>query len=254
MKNPRSRKLIFVCAMACALFFALSLRSNAAVEASAQEQHDAKSAKEQKQADIKHELAEESKEAAPHEEADEHAKYKYSAVVRSLAAKTGLSPVAAYWVSILVNFAIVAGAIGLLLRKKAPGFFRDRTSAIQRGIEEARRASEEAQRRLTEIEGRLARLDSEIAGIEANTEAQAKDEEARQRTALEEERKNIVRSAEQEIARAASNARRDLKVYTTELAVGLAEKKLKIDAATDAEILREFAEQLNNNGASGRNS
>src|SRR5262249_1755172 len=250
----RARSLLLVWAMACALFFALSLRSNAVAEAPAQPQHDAKSAEEQKQSDVKHEVAEESNEAAPHEEHDEHAKYKYSASVRYLAAKTGMSVQAAYWVSILLNFAIIAGALGFLIRKKAPGLFRDRTSAIQKGIEEARKASEDAQRRLADIEGRLAGLDSEIAGIQSNAEVQAKDEEARLHGAVEEERKHIVRSAEQEIARAASNARRDLKIYTAELAVGLAEKRIKVDAASDAEILREFAEQLNSNGAPGRNS
>jgi F-type H+-transporting ATPase subunit b len=250
----RLQNLFFVSAMACILFLALSLRLSGAVEASAQ-QHDAKSAEEQKQPDVKHQLAEESSEAAPHEEHDEHAKYKYSASVRYLAAKTGMSTEAAYWSSLLLNFAIVAGAIGFLVGKKAPGFFRNRTSAIQKGIEEARRASEDARRRLNDIEGRLARLDSEIAGIESNAETQAKDEEARLRAAVEEERKKIVRSAEQEIARAASNARRDLKNYTTELAVDLAEKKIKIDAATDAEILRDFVDQLETgNGTSRRNS
>ena len=250
----RSRDLLLVLAIVGTLFFVLSLRSSAATEAPAQPQHEAKSAEPKKQPDIKQELAEESNEAAAHEEQDEHAKYKYSPAIRYLAAKTGLSPVAAYWISILLDFAIVAGAIAFLVHKKAPGFFRGRTSAIQKGIEEARRASEDARRRLSDIEGRLARLDSEIAGIESNAEAQAKDEEARLRAAVEEERKNIVRSAEQEIARAASNARRDLKIYTAELAVRLAEQKIKVDAATDAEILREFVDQLETNGTSRRNS
>lgn len=244
-----SAKLLVMSVMTCAVFLAFT-PVHAAPENSAQEQHDAKS-EEQK---LPEGLEEGLNEAAPHEEHDEHAKYKYSAAVRYLAAKTGMSVPAAYWTSVLLNFLIVAGAIGFLVRKKAPGFFRDRTSAIQKGIEEARRASEDAHRRLTDIEGRLARLDSEIAGIEANAEAQAKEEEARLRAAVEEERKNIVRSAEQEIARTASNARRDLRIYTTELAIGLAEKKIKVDAATDAEILREFVDQLETDGTSRRNS
>jgi F-type H+-transporting ATPase subunit b len=250
------RTLVLVGTAACALFFTTTTRLHAAVGTSAESQHDAAvTGEEQKRPDTEHQLEEASKEAAEHaEEPDEHAKYKYSASVRYLAAKTGMSVEAAYWTSILLNFAIIAGAIGFLVRKKAPGLFRDRTSAIQKGIEEARQASEAAHRRLADIEGRLARLDSEISGIESNAEAQAKDEEERLRAAVEDEGKHIVRSAEQEIARAATNARRDLKIYTAELAVGLAEKKIKVDAATDAEILREFAEQLDSDSASRRTS
>ena len=249
-----ARLLILVLAMLGGPLVAPLAR--AAATAPEDVQHDTKAASEQqKRPDIAQQLAETSNEAAGRgEEHDEHAQYKYSASVRYLAAKTGMSVEAAYWTSLLLNFAIIFGAIGFLVRKKAPGLFRDRTSAIQKGMEEARRASEDAQRRLSEIEGRLARLDSEIAGIESNAEAQARDEEARLRAAVEQERKNIVRSAEQEIARAASNARRELKIYTTELAVGLAEKKIKVDAATDAEILREFVDQLEADGGSRRNS
>ena len=187
--------------------------------------------------------------AAGHaEEHDAHAQFKYSASVRKLAEMTGMSVNAAYWVSVLLNFAVVAVALGYLARKYMPGAFRSRTAAIQKGLEEARRTSEEARRRLSEIEGRLARIDSEIAGLEANAEMQGREEEARLRAAVEEERQKIVRAAEQEISRISNNARRELKVYTTELAVSLAEKKLNIDAVTDAEIVREFVEQLPSDG------
>jgi F-type H+-transporting ATPase subunit b len=188
--------------------------------------------------------------AAGHaEEHDPHAPFKYSASVRKLAEMTGMSVNAAYWVSVIFNFLIVAGAIGYFLRKKMPGAFRSRTSAIQKGLEEARRTSEEARRRLSEIEGRLARIDTEIGGLESNAEMQAREEEARLRSVVEEERKKIVHAAEQEIARVSNNARRELKIYTTELAISLAEKQMKVDSATDAEIVREFVEQLPSDGS-----
>lgn len=186
------------------------------------------------------------------EEHDAHAQFKYSSSVRYLAEKMGISVDAAYWASVLLNFAVIAGAIGYFARKKMPGAFRARTSAIQKGLEEARRASEDARRRLGEIEGRLARIDSEIAGLESNAEMQGREEEIRLRAAVEEERQKIVRSAEQEITRVTNNARRDLKNYTSKLAVSLAEKQMKVDAATDMEIVRDFVEQLDSNGAARR--
>jgi len=200
-------------------------------------------------------LAETSNEAAGHGEAhDPHAQFKYSSSVKFLARKTGLSPDTIYWISVVLNFAIVAGAIAIVWKKKMPGAFRNRTSAIQKGLEEARRASEEARRRLGDIESRLSRLDAEIAGIESNAELQARQEEARLRAAVEEERQKILHSAEQEIARAANNARRELTAYAAELSVNLAEKKIKVDAATDAEILRDFVDQLGTDGARRRSS
>jgi F-type H+-transporting ATPase subunit b len=198
--------------------------------------------------------------AAGHgEEHDPHAEFKHSAMVRKLADKVGMSVESFYWLSVGLNFAVLAWFLFRLTKKGLPNFFppfrsvfKDRTSAIQKGLEEARRSSEEARRRLSEIEGRLARIDSEIAGLEANAEMQGREEEARLEAAVEEERQKIVRAAEQEIARVSNNARRELKVFTTELAISLAEKKMNIDADTDAEIVREFVEQLPSDGSPRR--
>ena len=54
--------------------------------------------------------------------------------------------------------------------------------------------------------------------------------------------------AEQEIASAAGSARRELRNYAAELAVSLAEKKIKVDSATDRELVRDFVGQLGRNG------
>jgi F-type H+-transporting ATPase subunit b len=208
------------------------------------------------------ELAEVSNEAAGREPTrDEHAQFKYSAMVRGLAQKTGLSVEAAYWLSIALNFIFLGLVLRLIVKKGIPTIFppfpaiaKDRTSTIQKGLEEARRASEDAQRRLNDIENRLSHLDSEIAGIRSNAESQAAEEEVRLRAAVEEERQKILRSAEQEISSAAGNARRELTAYAAELSIGLAEKRIKLDAATDAEILRDFVEQLSSDGNERRRS
>jgi len=151
-----------------------------------------------------------------------------TAAVRYIASKTGLSINQAYWLCVGLNFAIVFFAIAGLLKKKLPGAFKSRGAAIQKGIEEARKASEDARRRLAEVEGRLSRLDSDIAQMRREAEDNAKAEEQRILAAGEEERHRIVTSAEQEIAMAANAARRELKSYAAELAVDLAEKKIRV--------------------------
>ena len=91
------------------------------------------------------ELAKESREAAGE---DEQAQFKHSASVQMVAKLTGLSLDHAYWLCVVLNFAVVAGAVVYFSKKNLPGMFRNRTASIQKAMQEARKASEEANRRL----------------------------------------------------------------------------------------------------------
>ena len=139
-------------------------------------------------------------------------------------------------------------AIAGLMRKMLPGYFKGRTTTIQKGIEEARKMSEDARRRLAEVEGRLSRLDADIAEMRREADENAKAEEQRLLAAGEEERKRIVTSAEQEIELAANTARRELKAYVAELAVELAEKKIRVSNDTDEALVRAFTAQMGKDG------
>jgi len=182
---------------------------------------------------------------------DETAQFKRSASVRLISRMTGLSLDGAYWLAVAINFGIVLAVIVWASKKNLPAVFRNRTATIQKSLDEARRASEDANRRLSEIESRLGRLDQEIAQMRATAEKEAAAEEARIRTAAEEDARRIVESAQQEIAAAAKAARRDLTAYAADLAVSLAAKQIKVDAPTDQALLRRFASQLSANGAPG---
>jgi F-type H+-transporting ATPase subunit b len=150
--------------------------------------------------------------------------FKHSDSVRFLARITGLSLEGAYWLAVIINFAIVAGVIVWASKKNLPAVFRNRTALIQKSIEEARRASEDANQRLTHIESRLSRLDDEIAQMRITSEKEATAEEQRIQQAAEEDAKRIVESAEQEIAAAAKAARRELTSYAADLAVNARHK------------------------------
>jgi F-type H+-transporting ATPase subunit b len=168
--------------------------------------------------------------------------------VKWIARHTGLSKNGAYWLCIGLNFAIIFFAIAGLLRKMLPGYFSGRTSTIQKGIEEARKMSADARRRLSEVEGRLSRLDTDIAAMRREADENAKAEEQRLLAAGEEERRRIVTSAEQEIEMAANTARRELKAYVAELAVQLAEKKIRVSNDTDEALVRAFTAQMGKDG------
>ena len=55
-------------------------------------------------------------------------------------------------------------------------------------------------------------------------------------------------SAEQEIEMAANAARRELKSYVAELAVELAEKKIRVSKDTDEALVRAFTAHLGKDG------
>ncbi len=190
-------------------------------------------------------LAKQSQEAGNQ---DEQAEFKHSASVRLIARWTGLSLDGAYWLCVVLNFAVILAAIVWASKKNLPGMFRDRTASIQHAMSEARKTSEEATRRLSDIESRLSKLGSEIQEMRVAAEKEAVDEEVRIRAAAVEEARKIVESAQQEIATAGRTARRELRAYVADLAVSLARKQIHVDTPTDQELIRSLGKQLDAQG------
>jgi F-type H+-transporting ATPase subunit b len=188
-------------------------------------------------------LVHESREAAG-EEKDEMEEFKHSASVQMISRITGLNLQQSYWACFVFNFIVIAALTVWAGRKFLPGIFRDRTAAIQKAMQEAQKASEEARRRLADIESRLQKLDVEIGMMRDATEKEGEAEEARIKAAAEEDAQKIVAMAEQEIIAAAKAARRQLTAHAAELAVGLAQKQIHVDPATDQALVRNFAGQL----------
>ena len=248
---------VALCVAACLPFFSLA---NAAAMAKkqapsppvanspAKPQADQSSAVSSQQGGTSAELAKESKEAAGE---DETAEFKHSPMVKRLAEFTGMSLEHAYWLSVLVNFAIVAALIFWPAKKYLPAIFRSRTASIQKALEEARKTSQEAKRRLSNIEARLSKLDVEIGEMGWAAEQEAANEEMRIKEAAEEDARKIVESVEQEIMAAAKLARRELKAYAADLAVSLAKNQIRVDPSTDQGLMRSFTEQLSANYSDG---
>jgi F-type H+-transporting ATPase subunit b len=197
-------------------------------------------------------LVHQSREAAG-EEKDEMEEFKHSPSVSWISRHLHISLQNAYWLSVVLNFTVIGGAIVWAGRKYLPGIFRDRTAAIQRAMQEAQKASEEARQKLAEIETRLQKIDVEIGMMRDTAEKEGAAEAARIQAAAQEDARKIVASAEQEIAAAAKAARRQLTAHAADLAVGLAQKQIRVDAATDQALVRTFAGQLGSaNDKSGK--
>jgi F-type H+-transporting ATPase subunit b len=233
-----------------ALALALAISGPSALQLSTLQAQEGNAPKEQKteQQGANPSSSKETKAETKENEGDENAELKHSPGVEFVARKTGLTLNQAYWALVFFNFAVVLVILWMLLRKILPAVFKSRTEAIQKRMEEARKASEEARQRLADVESRLSRLDSDIANMRREADETARAEEERIRNSAEEERKRIVHTAEQEIAMAANSARRELKSYVAELAVDLAEKKIKIEQSADQNLVREFASQIGKDG------
>jgi F-type H+-transporting ATPase subunit b len=193
------------------------------------------------------ELAKEEREATGEDE-EENANLKHSSVVQKLGKLIGLNVHQAHLGAMILNFAIIVFVVVWFGRKALPPMFRSRNESIQRALDEARAASQDAHRRLAEIENRLRQLDVEIGQMQASAEKEAEAEEARIKKATEEDIRKVVASAEQEIAAAAKQARRELTSHTADLAIALARKQINVDANTDQVLVRNFAANLSQGG------
>ena len=152
------------------------------------------------------------------------------------------------------NFLLIGGAVWYLGKKYAAPLLSQRARAIREDMELSARAVAEASQRLTQIEEKLQRLGEEIQQLRQSALQEAAAEQARIEAMAGSEAGKIVQAAEQEISAAAKAARRELQRYTAELAVGLAEKRIRETISLEAEkrILRSFVNDLTD--SAGRES
>jgi F-type H+-transporting ATPase subunit b len=175
---------------------------------------------------------------------DENAEYLQSPTVRKLGAMVGLGPVQAATTFTVLNFLVLAIAVGYGLLKMLPKTFRDRSTHIQKQLVDARSATEEANARLNSVEARLSKLDSQIAEMRSHAEADAQRDEQRIKASLEDEKAKILAAAEAEIQSATTLAQRQIQQYAAELAIDQAARKLIVTAETDRLLVESFAHRL----------
>ncbi len=144
------------------------------------------------------------------------------------------------------NFAILAAGAGYLISKSAPAFFRSRTDSIQKGIAEAQQVKRDAEQQAAATAARLAALGADIEKfrIEARAEMQREGDRIQQETARHLDK--VQEQAAAEIEAAGKIARRELKSYAAELALNLAERRIRgfLDPATEAALVEGFVNDL----------
>ena len=144
------------------------------------------------------------------------------------------------------NFAVLAGGLGFLIAKNAGPFFRSRTEKIQEGMAEAEKLRADAEARVAAVDARLANLQADVEALRsaAAGEQAAAAERMRQETAAE--MAKIRAHAEREIASAGKAARMELKRYCAELALHLAEQKIRERMTPENQdaLVRSFVQNL----------
>ena len=145
-----------------------------------------------------------------------------------------------------INFLILAGALAFLLRKPLAEYFTQRSSEIQAGLEEGRKALAESQARLSAVEEKLRRLEEEIAAFKATAEREMDAERQRLRQVAEAEAQKILESARARMETATRAAQLDLKRYIADQALTQAEQliRARMDDPTRRRLVRQFVEKL----------
>jgi len=178
------------------------------------------------------------------QEQDPEDEYSKSPNVVWLGSKLGLNPDQSALAFKLMNFLLLVAGVGWAVVKFLPKMLRGRNATIQKQLVDARSATEEARARLSGVEERLAKLDGEIAAMRTHAEQDSATEEQRIKASVEEEKKKILASAEQEIAAATMHAQKQLQQRAAELAIEQAARKLVVSAETDRLLVQGFAQRL----------
>lgn len=153
------------------------------------------------------------------------------------------------------NFGILAIGLGIMIGKVAPALFRERSRSIGQAMFEAATAVRDAQMRATEVEARFAALENDVAELRRNAKAEMSAESERISRETELRLKKIQDQAMHEIALIARAGRDDLRKYSAQLALELAEQRLRSRLTQDTQdglvdgFLQDLRYQVTQNAA-----
>jgi F0F1-type ATP synthase membrane subunit b/b' len=147
-----------------------------------------------------------------------------------------------------VNLAIFVIALVFAMRKffGVPAMFRDRKETIKRELAKAQEERDAALQKLKEVEARLGLLDKEVASIKEQSVREAAEERERIAHSTEAEIVKLSEQAAREIESAGKAARKELRRYTAEQSVRLAEEivRREMKPEDDARLIASNIEEL----------
>ncbi|MBE0426592.1 MAG: F0F1 ATP synthase subunit B [Nitrospirae bacterium] len=150
----------------------------------------------------------------------------------------------------IINFGVLVFIIYKFGRKPLQNFLRNRTELIEKTLNEATAAKEASQKALKEVEERLRMKDEEIEKIISAAQKSGEQERDRIIEQSSKLREKILEQAKTNIEYELKHAKEEIKAEAVELAMELAEKKLK-EKLTKEEQERLLEESLTKIGGRG---
>jgi F-type H+-transporting ATPase subunit b len=150
----------------------------------------------------------------------------------------------------IINFGILVFILWKFGKKPLGNFLRQRTELIEKTLNEARAAKEASQKALQEVEGRLKLKDAEIEEILSVSKRSGEQERDRIVEESQKLKAKILEQAKTNIDFELKHAKEMIKAEAVELAMELAEKKLK-DKLTKDEQEKLLADSLVKIGGKG---
>lgn len=139
-----------------------------------------------------------------------------------------------------INLAIFIAIMVYLLKKPLSGAFKAKRDAIRADLIRAEEERQAALAKLSETETKLARLDAESQAVIEKAKADAEAEKARILEQAEFESKRLRDQANAEIERKTKQVRNELRRFSAEESVRLAEEKIRkvMSAKTDERLVK----------------
>jgi F-type H+-transporting ATPase subunit b len=146
----------------------------------------------------------------------------------------------------IINFAILVGALGFVLRKPMAEFLSGRSESIRKALEEGRAALKESQAKLDAVEEKLKHLEEEIAAFRTSAEKEMQAERQRMTEETAREAEKILETARVRIETATRGAKLQLQAFTAQQALQLAEQMIRerLDEPSRQRLVSQFIETL----------
>jgi len=146
----------------------------------------------------------------------------------------------------LVNFAVLAGTLFYFLRTPVSEYLAARARHVRQELVAARDLRAGAAEQLAAIDARMQALPGELEALRARGAQETAAEEARIRQAAAAERDRLIEYTRREIDAQLRLARRELVRETSELAVGVATKRLqsRMTPADQLRLVDRYADQV----------
>jgi F-type H+-transporting ATPase subunit b len=147
--------------------------------------------------------------------------------------KAGTAEPSMFWE--WANFVVLAGLVVYFAKKMGGPFFDSRAFEIRKGIDEAEKIKADSNAKIAAINSKLGRLDAEIVSLRESAGTERRAAEQRLKDETQREIARILAHAEAEIETAGKSERVALQRYAAQLALELAETKVRARMNPNAE-------------------